>query len=803
MEWFKKHPKFLQGESNNLSNNNNYRELFQVRNKLFVSHGYIIVRLNAVHRYPVLIVYTDATPYQLPFIFPLKSDLAEEVVISLSQMSMYKLFEAVFPFVEFFYELRHQNPRGDLCILEREDLDSTNKFYGIPVILKRVRDWYAAHTTGEFPPESIETDFCGHFKNINKEIRFLYPELFLNPDLNEGDCYAKLIRHIPKSEFIKFERLIYVGMYIDGVNKIGLIVPSNENMQGVFPDERITSPIHLIQKADAIDRMISDKTILRAHWFHVDMPPKPFNNFEELITIIGNGNKEDGIIRVSKLSENYFKRLPDSFLFGIRYYNKRMELEFQFFIIYKDITDKPINIASDGKADFKDVLDKYKNVEAIIGEKITKQSYHLRNGKRTDINILSNAIVNVAGVGAIGSEIADCFGKAGIGNIFLLDYQLLNGHNPVRHLAGLDYLGENKTEAVAEIIKNHNPFIHVMPKNIDLFNSEIYQFFDDKSITASSVADDNVEGFLNEQLVINNKTAFYIRSLRGGKAARIFRVIPGTDACFNCLSLYRNDKTTFIEIPDDPENPTLKNECNNPIRPASAADLKFIASFASRLIIDHVQKGESDRNHWIWSSELFEGLPISEPYQVFSQSIPPHSKCTYCNHDKKIQVTITSDSLSFMQSLISENTSIETGGVLAGQIDESGNLIIANVSGPGPKAIKTENKFERDVEFCQKFLDDLYIESNQKIIYVGEWHSHPSSNNNPSGRDIASLSEIATQGNYLTECPVMIIFSNSGVPSATLHPAGKRYYHTQLQIDDGVDVQFEEKKNETHSKIEP
>jgi len=792
MEWFKKHPKFLQSESNSLSNNNNYRELFQVRNKLFVSHGYIIVRLNAVHRYPVLIVYTDATPYQLPLIFPLKSILAEEIVINLSQMNLYKLFQAVFPYIEFFYELRHQNPRGDLCILEREDLDSTSKFYGISVILKRVRDWYAGHTTGEFPPESIETDFCGHFKNINKETRILYPELFLNPDLNEGDCYAKLFRHIPKSEFIKSERFIYVGMYIDGVNKSGLIAPSDENIQGVFPDEGITTPLHLIQKADVIERMIDEKTILRAHWFHVDKIPGPFNNFNELIVIIGNGNKENGVIRLSKLYENYFKRLPDSFLIGIRYYNKRKELEFQFLSVYRESTDTPINISSDGKADFKDVLDRYKNVDAIIVEKITKQSYHLRNGNRTDINMLSNAIVNVAGVGAIGSEIADCFGKAGIEYIFLLDCQLLNAHNPVRHLAGLDYVGENKTDSVAEIIRNHNPFIQVMPKNVDLFDSEIYQFFDDKSITVSSVADDNVEGFLNEQLVISNKTAFYIRSLRCGKTARIFRVIPGTDACFNCLSLYRKDKTTFIDIPEDPENPTLKNECNNPIRPASAADLKFIASFASRLIIDQVQNGESDKNHWIWSSELFEELPITEPYQVFSQSIPPHSKCPLCNHDKKIQITITKDSLSFMQDLVSENSSIETGGVLAGEIDDSGNLIITNVSGPGPNAIKTEFKFEKDVKFCQNFLDGIYLESNQKIVYVGEWHSHPNSNNNPSSRDIASLSEIAIQSNYLTERPAMIIFSNSGIPSATVHPAGKRYYHTQLQIVDRVEVPFGE-----------
>ena len=96
-----------------------------------------------------------------------------------------------------------------------------------------------------------------------------------------------------------------------------------------------------------------------------------------------------------------------------------------------------------------------------------------------------------------------------------------------------------------------------------------------------------------------------------------------------------------------------------------------------------------------------------------------------------------------MQELIYQNPSIETGGVMAGWTDEKGNIVITDVSSPGPKALQTAIKFEKDVEYCQHFLDELYIQSHQKKIYVGEWHSHPSSNNNPSGTDIKSLSEIS------------------------------------------------------------
>ena len=94
--------------------------------------------------------------------------------------------------------------------------------------------------------------------------------------------------------------------------------------------------------------------------------------------------------------------------------------------------------------------------------------------------------------------------------------------------------------------------------------------------------------------------------------------------------------------------------------------------------------------------------------------------------------------------------------------------------------MKSKIRFEKDIEYCQHFLDELFVQSNQKKVYVGEWHSHPSSNNQPSGTDIKSLSEISYQKEYLTDTPIMIIFSNTGEPSCTVHPVGKRYYHTTL-----------------------
>ena len=782
MHWFKRHPEFLRKESTALSNDSNYKEFYQCRDNLFISHGEIIVRLNKVNRFPIIIIYTEATPYKLPSIFPLQNVIEKETIEEISRLSYIESLTKIKPFIKFYYELRHQNSTGELCILESENLDKGSNFFGITTLLKRVRDWFAGQITGEFPPDSEEVDFCSHFNFINNEIKLIYPEFFLNDTLVEGDCYAALENVINKSVFCTNTQYLYFGIHIDGIGKSGLIEKMDVNLSTRQLHEKLKTSLDLYNHPTIINELIEQRILLKAHWFHIKKEPKPFKFFKDLVLIIGNGNYEFGVKRITSCCYNTLKGRPENFIVGIRFPNRKGIFEFQLFKILIKKTPPLIVVKKEPYDLISNILESYESIEAIEGEKFTEASYHQRNSLRADRQILQKNCINLLGVGAIGSELADCLSKAGIGRISLFDSQTLKAHNSIRHIAGLEYIGQNKVTSVADIIHRHNPFVLIRTVVLNLYNVNVVEHFEDDSICISSLADDNLEGFLNEQLVISNKTAFYIRSLRGGKIGRIFRVIPGKDACFYCLSLYRKQEKEFIDIPEDPDYPTLKNECNNPIRPASAADLKLIASFASSLIIDFFQNSNSLFNHWIWSSEKINSTPIQYPNKVYTQTLLPHKDCPYCNNERQIKVSILENTFIFMQKLIQKNSSFETGGVLAGQINGNNDITITHASDPGPGAIQSATKFEKDVKYCQEFLDKLYIESNRKIFYLGEWHSHPNTNNNPSGTDLNSLSEIAFEKEYLTDCPVMIIFSNEGVPSCTIHPAGKRFYFSSLDI---------------------
>ncbi len=147
-----------------------------------------------------------------------------------------------------------------------------------------------------------------------------------------------------------------------------------------------------------------------------------------------------------------------------------------------------------------------------------------------------------------------------------------------------------------------------------------------------------------------------------------------------------------------------------------------------------------------------------------------------------MKVVISPSLIDMIKNEIRKDMKIETGGVLAGFIDEARKLVITHISGPGPKAKKKRDGFLKDIEFCQKFLDEVYQSTQTKSNYMGEWHYHPSLSHQPSKIDINSISDISTQPEYLLDEALMIIVTKDFNIHYTVHPSNKEYYKTDGEI---------------------
>lgn len=94
------------------------------------------------------------------------------------------------------------------------------------------------------------------------------------------------------------------------------------------------------------------------------------------------------------------------------------------------------------------------------------------------------------------------------------------------------------------------------------------------------------------------------------------------------------------------------------------------------------------------------------------------------------------------QSEIETYGVVETGGVMLGYIFEE-TIYVEKVSNGGSKAIHEYLYFRADNNYIEMFIDMEVANSGGKLRYLGEWHTHPQINPEPSELDLDSLGEIA------------------------------------------------------------
>lgn len=75
----------------------------------------------------------------------------------------------------------------------------------------------------------------------------------------------------------------------------------------------------------------------------------------------------------------------------------------------------------------------------------------------------------------------------------------------------------------------------------------------------------------------------------------------------------------------------------------------------------------------------------------------------------------------------------ETGGILLGH-DQEDDLLVTDAGGPGPAAVRTPNRFKRDLANAQALADDAYDRDGS--VWIGEWHTHPKGPSEPSAVDL-------------------------------------------------------------------
>jgi molybdopterin/thiamine biosynthesis adenylyltransferase len=220
-----------------------------------------------------------------------------------------------------------------------------------------------------------------------------------------------------------------------------------------------------------------------------------------------------------------------------------------------------------------------------------------------DVNTISEKKILAIGLGAIGSEAVVELGNNGVGDFVIIDEEILNVGNIVRHRADLLQIGEKKVDVVKNLIQSKNPSAKVLPVSSNIFDVPIETlkgWIESCDIIFDFTAEDSVANYLNQiAYKDNSKSVLQASVTRGGGSGMVIAMVPGESICYECLKLKNMDTppVSAFDFNSVKDSKAELGHCSKPALPGSSIDIKGVALQAARVSLQLLLKGTLNSYH--------------------------------------------------------------------------------------------------------------------------------------------------------------------------------------------------------------
>lgn len=220
------------------------------------------------------------------------------------------------------------------------------------------------------------------------------------------------------------------------------------------------------------------------------------------------------------------------------------------------------------------------------GEKITYDLFFLRAARagREDLTAripelsqLCKKTVTVVGLGCLGAPSVLELARCGIGEIRIIDFDIVETGTIVRWPFGLTAVGKYKTDVIADFIKINYPYTKIVPiihkigeepnpeKRLDILESSL----DNTDLIFDATAEIGVQHLLSDLAIERSIAYIGLSATAGNWGGMIFRIRPQvTEGCWLCFMHHLNDQS----IPTPAADPA------GLFQPIGCADLTFTGS---------------------------------------------------------------------------------------------------------------------------------------------------------------------------------------------------------------------------------
>lgn len=328
----------------------------------------------------------------------------------------------------------------------------------------------------------------------------------------------------------------------------------------------------------------------------------------------------------------------------------------------------------------------------------------------------------LAGVGALGSALAELWAKEYWGEWSLVDPDFIKSHNIVRHIGKDFHIGWFKVDVVKQMVEMnyHDDYYPTtaIPKDVNKLNDEEVKqtiitadFFIDSTTTIEVPRDtsqkDNVPRSSSVFLTPSGQSSVLLietadRTVRlDGLEAQYYRAIINSDWGANHLDGHRGEIRVGAGCRD--VSVIMSNEM-----------IQFHAALLARQV--RLLRDQPAACIRVWVCNCETGA-------VEAHEIPVHE--TLCFQSGEWRIILDTEIKQRLCKIRMSHLPNETGGVILGYIDQKLKAIyIVDTLEAPPDSKATQTGFTRGIEGLDAVLKEAARRTANIVSYIGEWHSH-------------------------------------------------------------------------------
>ncbi len=262
-----------------------------------------------------------------------------------------------------------------------------------------------------------------------------------------------------------------------------------------------------------------------------------------------------------------------------------------------------------------------------------------------DIEQFANVRVLIAGCGSGGSSVALQLVMSGIRNFTLIDNDILEVENVIRHVCGRRYLGAKKVHALTDVLLDRNPSASISAIDADLTNFSPLAAEIARSDVVVLATDNDPTRYMLNDLCVKARVPFVVgRVFTRGIGGEVFAYRPGQGGCLACLEAFLQ-RTRFregikeIDLVSEEEREKVYGMEIAEIKdsPGLAVDISFVTAFHTRFVLDAIARGLKERpkyltpmeeNYVVWGNRPIH--PFKKHFELQRIELSPQDQCAVC-----------------------------------------------------------------------------------------------------------------------------------------------------------------------------